>query len=418
MTTLSETIIEETRDAERLFCGCVFTNPDNARHDCGWLSPDEFKDLRYGKFWRGILDGKDVYVSASDAGIYGELVDASLEVVSSYAYTGFANEISTGRYFLNVSEGMSRLAKAVTNRDKQAAMETINNLAAAMPAGGAELPDIVDVALDFSAMIANERRVVKTGMSGFDRATGGLERQTLTIVAARPSMGKTALALQMARNAAAAGQKALFFSLEMSREGLWARAACGVAEVDYRDVLSKSLTDAQMTRLHQVSTDLASTLSPNLIIDDGSRITLEDIWQRVARYQPDIVFVDHQKLVTHDEPNPVSRAGKVAWGLKQVAKEYNCPVVMLQQLNRGVESRDNKRPEMSDLRESGELEEIADNIIFIYRDDYYDKALDAPKPISETELIISKFRAGTRNGAVMLKYHLKRQWFYSKGEEI
>lgn len=417
MTTLSETIIAETREAERLFCGCVFVNPDNARHDCGWLSPADFKDSRYGKFWRGILDGADVYVAAMDAGVYSELVDASTEVISSFAYTGYANEISEGRYFLNVSEGMSKLARAVTKRDKAEAMETISNLATAMPAGGLDLPDIVDVALEFSALIEREQRVVKSGVAGLDRATAGFERQTMTIIAARPSMGKTSLAFQMARNAAAAGSKVMFFSLEMSKEALWARAVCGMVEVDYRDVLNKSLSPEKMNLLHKTSTDLASTYSPNLIIEDASKITLEDIWRRVARYQPDIVFVDHQKLITHPETNLVSRAGMVAWGLKQVCKEHNLAMVMLQQLNRGVEQRENKRPDMSDLRESGELEEIADNIIFIYRDDYYDKT-KIPPLVSDTELIIAKFRAGARGTAVELKYHTKRQWFYSRGEEI
>lgn len=416
-TDLSEAIISETREAERLFCGCVFRNPDNARHDCGWLTASDFNEPRYGQFWQGVLDGKDVFVSATDAGVYNDLFDASTEVVSSFAYTGFANEISKGRYFLNVSEGMSRLARAVTNRDKEAAMTTITNLAAAMPTGGAELPDIVDVALEFSALIESERRTVKTGVAGLDRATGGLERQTMTIIAARPSMGKTALAFQMARNAAAAGKKTLYFSIEMARDTLWARAVCGLAEVDWRDVLNKDVSPEKLARLHSLSTDLAASYSPNLIIDDASRLTLEDIWQRVARYQPDIVFVDHQGLVTHDEENPVKRAGKVAWGLKQICKEYNLPMVMLQQLNRDVEKRDNKRPEMRDLRESGELEEIADNVIFIYRGDYYDES-QAPKLISDTELIISKFRAGARNSAVQLRYHTKRQWFYSRGEEI
>jgi len=417
MTTLSETLIAETREAERLFCGCVFVNPDNAKHDCGWLSPSDFKDERYGKFWGGVVSGADVYVAAMDAGIYSELVEASGEVISSFAYTGFASEISNGRYFLNVSEGMNKLAQAVTKRDKTAAMETITSLAAAMPAGGADLPDIVDVALEFSALIESERRAVKTGIAGLDRATGGFERQTMTIIAARPSMGKTSLAFQMARNAAAAGRKALYFSIEMSRATLWARAVCGSMEIDWRDVLNKNVSAEKMQELHNRSTDLAASYSPNLIIDDASRLTLEDIWQRVARYQPDIVYVDHQGLVTHDEENPVKRAGKVAWGLKQICKEYNLPMVMLQQLNRGVEERDNKRPEMRDLRESGELEEIADNVIFIYRADYYDKT-KVPPLVSDTELIISKFRAGARGTAVELKYHTKRQWFYSRGEEI
>ena len=415
---LTDSLLTHQRQAERLFCGAIFINPDSARHDCGYLDPGDFTDRRYGQFWEAVKAGRDQFTAAMELGIYNELTEATGEIVSSFSYQGFAQTIQDDRYFTHLATVTPKLVNAIVDRDKMAATQIVDNLRKERPSTSEGIPDAVAVALSLTEMVDQERRSLKTGIAPFDHALGGLERGTLIVPAARPSMGKTALASQIARNVAAAGHKVLFFSLEMTAEQIWARATCGALEVSWKDVLDKNaakLPGGNLDEWRSEAVNLAAKFGENLRIDDSSRLTLDNIWQKVARYQPDLVIVDHQSLVTHPETNPVKRAGAVAWGLKQLAKEFDIPVVMLQQLNRGVEARDQKRPIMSDLRESGELEEVADLVFFLFREDYYRSPDEQPK-VSETELIVSKHRNGSRNVAIRLAYHLTRQWFYRLGE--
>lgn len=415
---ISDGLLGHQRQAERLFCACAFTNPELVRHDCGWLNPGDFCDTRYAQFWADVRNGKDQYQAAIEAKVYTELLTALNDVVSSYAYQGFAETIADDVYLLRLAKVIPGLAVAVNERRKTDVLTMIDSLAKDKPVVGDTLPSMVDVALELSEMVEQDRRTVKSYIAPLDNSIGGFERQTLTILAARPSMGKTALAFQIARNAAKAGHKTLYVSIEMSRSALWARAICGVLEVEYRDVLDKNMSKlpgGNLDAFRSAAINLAAEYNDMLLIEDKSRMALEDIWQRVAKYSPDFLVVDHQGLVSHTEDNPVKRAGMVAWGLKQIGKEFEIPVIMLQQLSRKVEERDNKRPVMSDLRDSGELEEIGDTVIFIYRDDYYKPPEEQPK-ISETELIIAKHRNGARNQGVKVLYHLPRQWFYRRGD--
>ncbi|KKT67911.1 MAG: Replicative DNA helicase [Candidatus Uhrbacteria bacterium GW2011_GWF2_44_350] len=415
---LPDTLLQHKRQAERLFCACVLVIPDNIRHDCGWLDPKSFTDERYSKFWKAVMGGQDQYTAAIDNQIYNDLIDAGLEIVSSFAYPGFAQTIADDNFYLRLAEQAPKLAKTVIDRDKGKAKAIIDNLAKDAPDTGDNIVSTLDVAIKLGEAVEAERRAIKTHIVPLDHALGGFERETLTILAARPSMGKTALAFQFARSAASNGHKVLYCSIEMSAITLWARATCGALEISWRDVLDKNyskLPGGNLDQFRAEAVNLAAIYNDTLLIDDSGRLTLDMIWQRVARYEPDFLVVDHQGLVSHGEVNPVKRAGMVAWGLKQMGKEFEIPVLMLQQLNRGVETRDNKRPVMSDLRESGELEEIADTVIFIYRDDYYTMPENPPK-VSDTELIIAKHRSGTRNQGVRVDYHLPRQWFYRKGD--
>ncbi len=418
MTDLADSLLVHQRQAERLFCGSIFVNPDNARHDCGYLDPKDFSDQRFGQFWEAVKDGRDQFGAALEAGIYDELAAAATEVVSSFAYQGFAATIADDKYLAHLATVTPKLVMAITERDKNVAMKIIDDLAKKRPNTGDHIPDAVEVALELAETVLQERRVIRTHIIPLDHALGGLERQTLTTLAARPSMGKSSLAFQVARNAAKAGHKVLYFSIEMSAASLWARATCGKLEIQWKDVLDRNfskLPGGDLDTFRSEAVNLAGEYGEFLRIDDTSRLTLDAIWQKVAKYQPDLVIVDHQGLVSHPEANPVLRAGQVAWSLKALAKEYECSVLMLQQLNRGVEARDQKRPIMSDLRSSGELEEISDCVIFIYRSDYYGPA-EAQPIISETELVVAKHRSGARNTAVRLAYHLPRQWFYRLGE--
>jgi len=252
-------------------------------------------------------------------------------------------------------------------------------------------------------------RSIPTFIPQIDAATGGLERQTLTVLAARPSMGKSTLAWQIALNASANGLRSLFVSLEMSVTSLWAKVACGAAGVRWRDVRSGAASDDQISIVIDKAIELMKRHEDRILVHDGVN-TSETIWLMIEELKPDIVVVDHLRLVSDRHDKEDKRLGIISQRLKDAAKAFNCAVLCLAQLNRGVENRDNKRPAMADLRDSGQIEENADNILMMYRSDYYDDESEY-RPIVETELIIRKFRDDIGKQKVVIPFDMKHQWF-------
>jgi len=254
-----------------------------------------------------------------------------------------------------------------------------------------------------------------TGFVDLDRILAGLHSSDLVILAARPSMGKTALALNIATNAAIAGAGVGVFSLEMSRAQLATRMLCSQARVDSHKVRTGYLSrERDWPRL----TDAAEMLYQlPLYIDDSPGLNITQVRSKARRLKslhPDLklIVIDYIGLLVGD--NRVSRERQVAeasQGLKALAKELNLCVLACSQLNRGVEMRDNKRPRLSDLRESGSIEQDADVIMFIYRDDYYNKDNSAEPGVAE--VLIEKQRNGA-TGRVKLAF----QGVYTRFENL
>ena len=238
---------------------------------------------------------------------------------------------------------------------------------------------------------------VPTGFDRLDDLTAGLQKSELIIIAGRPSMGKTAFALNIALNAAMGAQvPAAIFSLEMSKEQLAFRLLSSKARVDSQRLRKGFLGETDWPKL----TTAAGLLSETpLYIDDTAAITVMEMKAKSRRLKADkglgLIVVDYIQLMkssyTHDsrerEISDISRS------LKALAKELKVPVVALSQLNRQVESRTNRRPQMADLRESGAIEQDADVIAFIYRDEVYNKSEDNPDK-GVAEIIIAKQRNG------------------------
>jgi replicative DNA helicase len=238
---------------------------------------------------------------------------------------------------------------------------------------------------------------VPTGMSDFDKLTGGLQPGELVVIAARPSMGKTALALNLARNAAVMhGKKVAIFSLEMTKRALTLRLLSSEAGVDLSQFHRGFGSQADYRKLVKAAGDLARA---DIWIDDSGMITILEIKARCRRLASerglDLVMVDYLQLAHADVQ--VARKdleiGMISHGLKALAKELDIPVIALSQLNRGPEQRDpdQRRPNMGDLRESGAIEQDADVIAFIYRDYVYSR--DEEKR-NDAELIVAKQRNG------------------------
>jgi replicative DNA helicase len=413
--SLSESLSLHQGKTEQLFAGALLLDHEYAIHHCGWLLGDTFRDPRLGRFWEQVKAGKAPAEAAMDAGLYMELAGYMNQVISCYDTPYLAQNISADRYLIEAGQYLGDMARAIGERKVEALRDLARCIADASPYMGDTIPSAAQIGREFeNALDHIDGRTELTGITNLDAATGGLEKQTLTIIAARPSVGKTALGSQILQYNASHGRRALMFQLEMTRTQLWARMACGRVKVAWRDVLSKRATPAQIAQIKTASKELQAEFGDNLLIDDNANATNEDIYRKIAAVQPDIVFVDHIDLVNRakrGEMNEVIRIGNNSRFGKVLAKEFDIPVVYLMQLNRDLEQRTNKRPALSDLRFSGDVEQDADNVIFIYRADYHEEATIEPPKVSKAELIIGKFRNGIRNIHVDTLYNLEAQNF-------
>ncbi|MFH1020915.1 MAG: replicative DNA helicase [Pseudomonadota bacterium] len=247
---------------------------------------------------------------------------------------------------------------------------------------------------------------VPTEYHDFDKMTAGLQRSDLIILAARPSMGKTALAVNMVQNAALLHKVPVaVFSLEMSKEQLGMRMLCSISRVDAQRLRTGFLKEQDWPKLTRAVGMLSEA---PIYIDDTPAITVLEMRAKCRRLKTEhnigMVVVDYLQLM-RGKANSQSREqeiSEISRSLKAMAKELSIPVLALSQLNRSLESRPNKRPQLSDLRESGAIEQDADLIMFIYRDEVYNKAEDNPRK-GIAEIIIGKQRNGP-TGTVELAF--------------
>ena len=261
----------------------------------------------------------------------------------------------------------------------------------------AEARDRIDILSRQSSPITG----LPTGYTDFDRLTAGLQPADLIILAGRPSMGKSALAINIAEHVALQAQKSVaVFSMEMPSEQLAMRMIGSLSRIDQQRLRTGRLNDEDWPRL---TSTVGVVQDARLFIDDTPALSPAELRARARRiardlsaqagHKLDLVIVDYLQLmqVPGFADNRVAEVSEVSRALKGMAKELNVPVIALSQLNRGLEQRPNKRPVMSDLRESGAIEQDADVIVFIYRDEVYDKD-SADKGIAE--VIIAKQRNG------------------------
>ncbi len=234
-----------------------------------------------------------------------------------------------------------------------------------------------------------------TGFVDIDRLLGGLSNSDLVIIAARPSMGKTALMLQIAtHNAMKNGKNVGIFSLEMSDEQLMQRMASTMTGIDSQRLRRGAVDESEWPKFFNIIGEISES---GLLIDDTPGMSPAQIRSRsrqwASRYGLDMIVVDYLQLMNVEgERNRVQEVSAIGKGLKNLARELNIPVVVGSQLNRKVETRSNKRPRLSDLRDSGTIEEDGDVIMFIYRDDYYNPE-SSEKP-NIAEILIGKNRNG------------------------
>ncbi len=247
---------------------------------------------------------------------------------------------------------------------------------------------------------------VRTGFPELDDLTAGLQPADLIIIAARPSMGKTAFALNLARNAAMAGVPTAIFSLEMSREQLALRLVCSEGFINQNNLRTGRMSDTEWKNF-AIAVDRLS--AAQILIDDAAGLTALDLRARARRMKAEhhigLIVIDYLQLMEARgrQENRQQEISAISRSLKALARELDVPVVALSQLSRAVESRQDKQPMLSDLRESGAIEQDADIVAFIYREDYYNPELP-PEQLNVAQINIAKQRNGP-TGRVQLHFH-------------
>ena len=283
----------------------------------------------------------------------------------------------------------------------------------------------VETNLEFLSKSKGEITGIPTGWYELDKMTSGLHENQLIIIAGRPAMGKTAFALNLATYVATHTDKTVaIFSLEMGAEQLANRMISSLGQIEGIKLTNGNLLNNDWKRITEAKSQLAGA---KLYISDDAGVTVGDIKSKCRRLATseeglDLVIIDHLQLLTmggNYGNNRQAEITDISRNLKKMAMELGVPVVALAQLSRGVESREDKRPKMSDLRESGSIEQDADIVALLYRDDYYQspKTIELPDP-SLSEVIIGKHRNGP-TGVINLLFKKNTSTFlnYSKNED-
>lgn len=401
--------------AERAAIGAALVAPDKAVEVR--LSAEDFSDGMAASVWQAVVnrasagEGVDVVTLLSDLGdSYRELVGGVMaEQFSASNLGSYAKQVrkdAKGRRLkallsgLNTRDPDKAIEQAMAGlielgRSRDVKSYTMRELMAAM----SEEISRIEVAHEVGDSVG-----VPTGMARVDKLLGGLHRSDLVIVAARPAMGKTAWMMSAALNAARRGYHGGIVSAEMAALQLAERSVAAGANVSTYKLRNGGLRDADYSAITRVMAELAEV--PLSIMDPdtctpGDVLTQAHVW---AAGRLDFLMVDFLQLLKPEQRADMRsrEVGDTARALKSVAKALDIPVVALCQLNRGLESRQNKRPMLSDMRDSGEIEEAADEVLFLYRDCVYNDV-----PDHEAELIVAKNRHGP-TGHIDLHFDAQR----------
>jgi replicative DNA helicase len=263
------------------------------------------------------------------------------------------------------------------------------------------MQNIVSKTIDYIDDLKENGAGLSTGFKDIDKLLNGLRNGTLTVIAGRPSMGKSTLAMNFANNISK-NKSVLFYSLEMTQVQLMMKIVSSETDIPLWKVERNQLTEDENDRWYKA---LAEAGDKNMTIIDKGGISAEDIVVKSRQLHGEkglgVIIVDYLQIMSYDKSKEVSELGNITRALKYLSKELDIPVILLSQLSRGVEYRGNKRPLMSDLRSSGEIEQDADVIIMCYRDEYYTKEASTEKGMAE--IIIAKNRMG-QSGSVECKF--------------
>ena len=355
-----------------------------------------------------VLERKGELQDVGGASYISSLVNVVPSAAHIVTYANIVRQKSVLRSLISVSGDMSRMAYE-EDMDVEMILDKAEQslFSISKVAGSQNFVMIRDVLVESFERIdqlhKNKGKVrgVPTGIKGLDDILSGLQKSDLIILAARPSMGKTSLAMNIAQNAAIEEKiPVAIYSLEMSKEQLVDRLICGEAGLDSWKLRTGNLNEDDFEKLQLA---MGSLSEAPLYIDDTPGLNVVEVRTKARRLHAELglglVIVDYLQLLegrSMNNDNRVQVISEISRSLKSLARELNVPVIALSQLSRAVESRPDKRPLLSDLRESGSIEQDADVVLFLYRDDYYDR--DTEKK-NLAEVLVRKHRNGPTGDA-------------------
>lgn len=363
---------------------------------------------------RNLLDSRGEFEPAGGMAYLTELVTA---VPTSANIEYYAKNVADKAIARSVISNLTDSIAAVYNSESEideiiskTEQSLINASSSRNKSSFKHIYDVIEAAqvkIEERASMSSDVTGTPTGFHDFDKITTGLHEDNLIILAARPAMGKTALALNIAQNVAVKAKKAVaVFSLEMGSESLVERMLAAEGNVMSYHIRTGKLSENEWQRLIYAQAQLAEA---KIYIDDTPGIRATEIRSRARKLAQEtgglgLIVIDYLQLITGNNPkNRQQEVSEISRQLKILAKELNVPVIALSQLSRNVEQRQDKRPVLSDLRESGSIEQDADIVAFLYREAYYDKSDDGPEN-NKVELILEKNRHGSL-GTVQLFFH-------------
>ncbi|MBR2046858.1 MAG: replicative DNA helicase [Agathobacter sp.] len=414
-------VMPNSKEAEQSVIGSMIMDRDAIVTASEMLHKDDFYYQQYGIIFEAMVElfsvgqpvdlvtlqnklkEKDVPEEISSLGFVRELLASVPTSANIKYYANIVSENAVKRRLIRTTESIENECYAGKESLESVLNKTEKDIFALLNSrSSGDFVPIRQVVLNALEKIENASKQsgsvtgIPTGFIDLDYRTAGLQPSDLILVAARPSMGKTAFVLNIAQHVAfREGKSVAIFSLEMSKEQLVNRLFSLEARVDAQLLRTGNLSDADWEKLIEGAGVIGDS---RLIIDDTPGISISELRSKCRKYKLehglDIIIIDYLQLMTGSGRGSESRQQEISdisRSLKGLARELNVPVVALSQLSRAVEQRPDKRPMMSDLRESGAIEQDADVIMFIYRDDYYNKDTEL-KGISE--IIIAKQRNG------------------------
>lgn len=418
--------------AEQAVLGSIFLDPDKIHIASEYLTKDSFFKLSHGMLFnimqelsdrgdpidpvsvKSALDSSGQFEQVGGMAFLASLINAVPTSAHIEYYSKVVAEKSRAR---KVIEDLSQSISSVYDGQKdlnEILSQTEQNLSTISSEAKKGFRPIIDV-IDSTQSILDERSQkvgdvtgTSTGFTDFDQITTGLHEDNLIIIAARPAMGKTAFALNIAQNVAKSSDKAVaIFSLEMGAESLVERMLSAEGLIPSYHVRTGNLSESEWRRMISAQERLARG---KIFIDDTAGIRISEIRSKAKRLAQEngglgLIVIDYLQLIEgRGRENRQQEVSEISRQLKIIAKELKVPVIALSQLSRGVDQRNDKRPILSDLRESGSIEQDADIVAFLYREAYY-KRDEQEEPDNVTELILEKNRHGSL-GTVQL-YFLK-----------